>query len=173
MDSLYKIVVIDDELGILELYESFIPSDKYEVVKFEEPVKALEFILKEQNNIAFIISDLKMPEMDGFTLREKMLSEGVDIPFAMITGFYDKEMATKAMKLRICEFLEKPVHEEKVLELIENEASQRIESLEEDREMISEFLNETKPIILLYFLLFNIKQQSSNKPKTDFLIQSL
>ncbi len=147
MDSLYKIVVIDDELGILELYESFIPSDKYEVVKFEEPVKALEFILKEQNNIAFIISDLKMPEMDGFTLREKMLSEGVDIPFAMITGFYDKEMATKAMKLRICEFLEKPVHEEKVLELIENEASQRIESLEEDREMISEFLNETKPML--------------------------
>ena len=147
MSEKFTIVLIDDEANILDLYESFIDLEKYQVEKFEEPQKALDFIKENSTNIAMVISDFKMPEMNGFELREKMLEADHDMPFALVTGFYDKDMATKGMKLRICEFVEKPVEEKQIVALLESEAQGHIESILEDREMITEFLQETKPML--------------------------
>lgn len=147
MSQKFEIVLVDDELGILDLYESFIPKDVYSIQKFQNAPSALSYIEQHHSNICMIISDFKMPGMDGFELREKMNESDYDIPFALITGYYDKEMAKKGMKLRICEFFEKPVDEEKVLGVLNKEAQKRIESIKEDREMVSEFLQETKPML--------------------------
>ncbi len=147
MSQKYVIVLIDDEMGILDLYESFIPQDIYELQKFQNALEALEYIKANHTNICMIVSDFKMPGMNGFELREGINDFGYDIPFALITGYYDKEMAKEGMRLRICEFFEKPVDEAKVMGVLEREATKRIESIQEDREMISEFLQETKPML--------------------------
>jgi two-component system chemotaxis sensor kinase CheA len=147
MSDLFQIVFIDDETNILDLYLSFIPKDKFEVHAFSDPEEGLAYITENHAMIALVISDFKMPKLTGFDVRKKILENDLDIPFAMITGFYDKEMATEGMKLRISRFIEKPVEESAVLELLENEAQERIESINEDREMISEFLQETKPML--------------------------
>ncbi|MCR9204573.1 MAG: response regulator, partial [Halobacteriovoraceae bacterium] len=147
MSDLFQIVFIDDETNILEQYQSFIPKDKFEVHAFSDPEEGLAYINENHAMIALVISDFKMPKLTGFDVRKKILENDLDIPFAMITGFYDKEMATEGMKLRISRFIEKPVEESAVLELLENEAQERIESINEDREMISEFLQETKPML--------------------------
>ncbi len=147
MSEKFKVILIDDEENILELYESFVPEDKFESHSFVNPEEALKFIAENALSIALIISDFKMPELNGFEVREKLLEQDLDIPFAMVTGFYDKEMAAKGMKLRICRFVEKPVDEAQIVEILEKEAAERIESLLEDREMISEFLQETQPML--------------------------
>ncbi|CAM9920848.1 unnamed protein product, partial [Chrysoparadoxa australica] len=88
-----------------------------------------------------------MPDLTGFDVRKKMLENDLDIPFALVTGFYDKDMATEGMKLQIRRFIEKPVEEKVIKSLLAEEAQERIQSIMEDREMISEFLQETKPML--------------------------
>ncbi len=147
MSDIFKIVLIDDEENILELYESFVPEDQFDCIKFTDPKAAIEYVKVNSPTIALIISDFKMPEYNGFDVRRQLLENDIDTPFAMVTGFYDKEMATQGMKLRISRFVEKPVEESQIVELLENEAKEQIESIMEDREMITEFLQETKPML--------------------------
>lgn len=142
----YIIISVDDEEAILDYYKMIIPED-FEHHSFSNPEHALEFALENQNRLALMISDFKMPEMNGFELREKLLGGGVDCPFAMVTAFHDKEMAIEGMRLKIVKFLDKPVTDEQILNLISVDAADHIKSLDEDREMITEFLQETKPML--------------------------
>jgi two-component system chemotaxis sensor kinase CheA len=147
MSDKFQIVLIDDETNILDLYQSFIPEDRFDMAKFTDPEEAVNYIIENHSTIALVISDFKMPKLTGFDVRKKILDNDLDIPFAMVTGFYDKEMATEGMKLRISRFIEKPIEESVITELLNGEAQERIESINEDREMISEFLQETQPML--------------------------
>jgi len=147
MASKYKILFIDDDENILEVFESYVNHDDFDVETFNCAEKALEYIALHHQNIALVVSDFNMPGMNGFEFREKILETEQDIPFAVVTGFFNKKMAVEAMKLKICKFLEKPISEEEITVLIETQASLRIESLNEDREMVTEFLTETKPML--------------------------
>jgi len=146
MKTRYLIIVVDDEAAILDYYESAIP-DEYEVLKFTNPQSALCAAMANSNRLILVISDFKMPEENGFELREKLLANNIDCPFALVTAFYDKEMATEGMRLKIGRFLEKPILDEQILSLIDTEAKERMNSIEEDREMICEFLQETQPML--------------------------
>ena len=146
MKMKYLIIIVDDEAAILDYYESAIP-DEYEVQKFTNPKDAISFAISNSNRLILVISDFKMPQENGFEFREELLSKGIDCPFALVTAFYDKEMATEGMRLKIGRFLEKPILDEQILSLIDTDAKERIESIEEDREMISEFLQETRPML--------------------------
>ncbi len=146
MSAKYLIITVDDEAPILEYYSSVIP-EEYEVICFEDPNDALQAAIDNQNRLILVISDFKMPEENGFQFRERLLDNGIDCPFSLVTAFYDKDMATEGMRLKIGRFLEKPVRDEQIIELIETEAAERISSIEEDREMITEFLQETKPML--------------------------
>jgi two-component system, chemotaxis family, sensor kinase CheA len=143
----YKVVCIDDEEAILEVYSQLVPGLGYEYHGFSNPNNALAFIKSNQKQIVMVISDFKMPEMTGFDLREEMIQENIEIPFALVTGFYNKEMAVKGMKLKVVRFLEKPFTPEEVAELLEKEVKNRITFLEEDKEMVTEFLQETRPML--------------------------
>lgn len=148
MTMKFKVVFIDDEEAILNLYSSFLEESDFEFVGFSSPQDGLDFLKENSTNTALVISDFKMPEMDGFEVRSKMIEMGIDdIPFSLVTGFYDKEMAVQGMKLKVSSFIEKPVEEKQILDLINEEGKERIESILEDREMISEFLQETKPML--------------------------
>lgn len=147
MSEVFQVILIDDERSILDLYEGIISSKGFEPISFTKPEEALSYINENHGSIALVISDFKMPNITGLTIREKMLEGDYDIPFALITGFYNKEMASEGMKLRICRFIEKPVDELDVIQILEKEAQERIESILEDREMVSEFIQETRPML--------------------------
>lgn len=146
MSAKYLVIAVDDEVSILDYYKETIPED-YECQCFSSPNEAVQAAKENINRLIFIVSDFKMPEQNGFEFREKLLENGVDCPFALVTGYYDKDMATEGMRLKICSFLEKPVADEQILSLLESEGKQRITSIEEDREMVTEFLQETKPML--------------------------
>ncbi len=146
MSSKYLIIGLDDEASILDYYESVVP-EEYEFLKFTHPEDALEAAIENEKRLILVISDFKMPEENGFQFREKLLAQGIDCPFSLVTAFYDKDMATQGMRLKIRRFLEKPIQDEQILDLIETEAREKITSIEEDREMITEFLQETKPML--------------------------
>ena len=76
-----------------------------------------------------------------------MLEKGIEIPFAIFTAFYDKQMAADAMRLLVCEFISKPGNEEDFRAVIDREVNGRLESIKEEREMVQDFLDETSPML--------------------------
>ncbi|MDD0854199.1 chemotaxis protein CheW [Halobacteriovorax sp. GB3] len=147
MNSNYKIVCVDDEVEILSIYETALGDLPYEIVTFSDPNEASDYVAVHANDIVFIYSDFSMPQMDGFEFREKVLEAGGDIPFALVTGYYNKEMATRGMKLKIISFVEKPFNSDKLIELANESIPARQASLEEENEMIRSFVEESFPML--------------------------
>jgi two-component system chemotaxis sensor kinase CheA len=143
----YEIVCIDDETELLSLYEIELESLGHKVVTFSNPEEALSYVKENHTKIAFVVSDYKMPEMNGLEFRRRMVEEDLMTPFAMITGFYSKEMAVEGMELRVLRFVQKPFDSSEVIELIKTEGGKYIQNLEEEYEMIRSFVEESSPMI--------------------------
>jgi two-component system response regulator FixJ len=84
---------------------------------------------------ACLVTDLRMPDMSGVELLEKLREIGVSIPAVVITGHGDVPMAVAAMKAGAVDFIEKPFEDQALVEAIKRAASQLEESpaLIEDR----------------------------------------
>jgi signal transduction histidine kinase/DNA-binding response OmpR family regulator len=68
----YTFIVIDDDVNLLNLTSSVLKQENHDVLSFDRAYKALEVI--ENTNFDFIITDIQMPEMDGFSFIEKLKS---------------------------------------------------------------------------------------------------
>ena len=145
--SRWQVICIDDEKEILDIHREYLKTSGHEIIIFENPEKALKHIQAHHKKIIMIFSDFKMPEVNGFELRQKILDNAIDIPYAVITGFFDKKMAVEAMALRICQFVAKPVSEEILIEILQKESAPRILQLLEEEQMVKEFLQETSPML--------------------------
>ncbi|MFC3208979.1 response regulator FixJ [Aquamicrobium soli] len=77
---------------------------------------------------ACLITDLRMPDMSGVELLEKLKETGTSIPAVVITGHGDVPMAVAAMKAGAVDFIEKPFEDETLVEAIKRAASQLEES---------------------------------------------
>ncbi len=143
----YKIVCVDDENGILDLYKDILSDFSYDVHTFSNPVEAFTFIEKNNEEIVLVISDYKMPEMSGFELRQKTLDIGMKAPFCVITAFYEQDLVNEAISLSVCKLLSKPFSFEDVEGIVRDFIEDREKSLDEDRELVEGFLEETLPMV--------------------------
>lgn len=104
-----KILIVDDEVSIRVMLTRMIEPLNHEVATAEDGQAAYEMLASV--NYDLIISDLKMPRMDGLTLLEKIRGDSVDSAFIILTGHGDLPQALAAReRFNISNFLEKPVH---------------------------------------------------------------
>lgn len=107
--AMSKILIVDDEVSIRVLLTRIIEPLNHEVASAEDGQAAYDMI--RGGNFDLIISDLKMPRMDGLTLLEKIRGDSVDSAFIILTGHGDLPQALAAReKFNISNFLVKPVH---------------------------------------------------------------
>lgn len=107
--TMAKILIVDDEVSIRVMLTRMIESLNHEISTAEDGQDAYERIGGEAFDL--IISDLKMPRMDGLTLLEKIRGDGVDSAFIILTGHGDLPLAMKArQRFNISNFLVKPIH---------------------------------------------------------------
>jgi len=128
---LYKLILVDDESGQLEIMESIIADicPSFELKSFDNSIKALEYIRK--NSVDAVISDIRMPVMDGLQLSEQISKLKPEIVVAIISAYSDFEYAQRSIDFGVIGYLIKPVSISKITELmekIENILSQRAES---------------------------------------------
>ncbi len=105
MDRL-KILVVDDESRMRKLVGDFLSKNNYEVVEAEDGVQAVD-IFFEQNDIALIILDVMMPNMDGWQVC-KEIREYSKVPIIMLTARSDERDELLGFELGVDEYISKP-----------------------------------------------------------------
>ncbi|OYX34930.1 MAG: DNA-binding response regulator [Caulobacterales bacterium 32-69-10] len=90
------------------------------------------------NDRGCIVTDVRMPEMDGIALVEALRGIGCRIPVIVITGHADVPLAVRAMKAGVIDFIEKPFESDTILRAVRHALERSLESGLEDfrREMI-------------------------------------
>jgi len=113
-----KILIVDDEPDMLKLL-SMILREKtpYEVITTNNPIEAVE--LARRDDFDLVITDLKMPGLDGLQLLEEVKKKDEDIPVIIITAYGTIDAATEAIEKGGFDFITKPFKKEQILFTIE------------------------------------------------------
>jgi DNA-binding response OmpR family regulator len=100
-----KVLVIDDEQGIRALLDTLLRRKGYQVIVAESGQKGLECFHREHPDV--LVLDLKMPEMDGFTVLQQVRSLDPIIPVIILTGAGTAETEQRVRAMGVTEYVEK------------------------------------------------------------------
>ena len=101
-----KILVVDDESRMRKLVKDFLTKSNYEVIEAEDGAQAIDLFF-EQNDIALIILDVMMPNMDGWQVC-KEIREYSKVPIIMLTAKSDERDELQGFELGVDEYISKP-----------------------------------------------------------------
>ena len=112
------VLVVDDETAIRETLAQILGYEKYEVHKAASGPEALQVLAAKRVDV--ILLDVKMPEMDGFEVLDRMQEAGFEVPVIVISGHGTIETAVEAVKKGAYDFLEKPLDRSRLLVTLQN-----------------------------------------------------
>ena len=118
-----SILLVDDEEGIRKVLRIVLSDMGYRVLTAQNGVEAMRLFKEEIPPI--VLTDIKMPEMDGIELLRRIKKANPDTEVIMITGHGDMNLAIKSVKYEATDFVTKPINDE-VLEIALNRAQERI-----------------------------------------------
>lgn len=110
-----KVIFVDDEVDMLDIYKinfkEDVKSGKFDLHCFENGQQCYDYISQNSSDIEiiFLLSDIKMPVMDGFSLLTKIKKDFPKIEVFMGSAFGDQANMEKAKKLGATDFFVKPV----------------------------------------------------------------
>ena len=104
----FNILIIDDEKNIREGLSAALEMEGYNTVLAENGKQGLELFAK--GDIDLVITDLRMPEVTGEQVMQKILSENPGVPVIVLTGHGSIDSAVDAMRLGAYDFLTKPLN---------------------------------------------------------------
>ncbi len=111
-----KILVVDDEEIVRSTLKRALGRDGMVVTAASTAKEALEILKKER--IDLIITDVKMPEMDGITFLKTVKNDNIEVPVIVATGFATVEMTREALQAGAYNFITKPFEIEAVLSIV-------------------------------------------------------
>ncbi len=115
------VILVADDSSIIRNFVKDVFTENYEVVGCSNGREVADFISKNLNNVAVLLLDLNMPDINGFQVLEwfKVNNLFSKIPVSIISGADDKESIDKAFKYPICDMLQKPFERETVKAVVE------------------------------------------------------
>jgi two-component system response regulator AtoC len=103
-----KILVIDDDRSICETLELYLTEEGYEVVTAATGTEGLNKFVETSPDV--VILDIRLPDVDGFTVLEDLREEDENVKVIMITAYHDMESTINAMKSGAFDYIHKPVN---------------------------------------------------------------
>ncbi|MBR57976.1 MAG: DNA-binding response regulator [Myxococcales bacterium] len=116
------VLVVDDEVNLRKVLGTLLRRAGYSVRTAGDGIEALEVLSRE--SISVIVTDLKMPRMDGLALLKKIRSQRPDIPVILITAFGTVDRAVGAIKAGAFDFITKPFDRNEIKQIIAKAAQQ-------------------------------------------------
>ena len=113
-----KILVVDDEKAIRRSIKEILEFEKHAIDEAEDGQMALDMALK--NNYDIILSDIKMPKLDGIELLQKLIDNKVASAIIMMSGHGTIETAVDAVKNGAYDYLAKPIDLNRLLVSVRN-----------------------------------------------------
>jgi len=115
MSKAMKIAIVDDEKDMRQSISQWLALSGFDTETFASAEEALKGVSLDYPGI--VVSDIRMPGMDGMQLLRKLKSVDSTLPVIMITGHGDVPMAVEAMRIGAFDFLEKPFNPDRMTEL--------------------------------------------------------
>ncbi len=101
-----SLLVVDDELLIRDLLYDFFTGQGWSIAVAENGEKALQVM--KNRPIDIVLTDVRMPEMDGMALVSELRQHHPDIPVVIMTGFPSVDSAVGALRGRVFDYIIKP-----------------------------------------------------------------
>ncbi len=111
-----QVLIVDDEPNLRKILAAQLSRDGYEVMLAEDGEQGLTML--RENHIDLIVTDLKMPKVDGMELLRQALRESPDLPIVMITAHGTVDTAVEALKLGAFDYLTKPFDKDEVRQVV-------------------------------------------------------
>ena len=125
-----KILIIDDERSIRNSLKEILTDEGYETDVAEDGLQGCEMAEKEKYNAIFC--DIKMPNMDGIEVLDRLHESGVDAAIIMISGHGDIDTAVECIKKGAFDFIQKPLDLNRILITIKN-ATEKVSLVKETK----------------------------------------
>ncbi len=118
-----RIAIVDDELDMRQSISQWLALSGFDTETYGSAEDALKAVAPDYPGI--VVSDIKMPGMDGMAFLKRLMSVDSAIPVIMITGHGDVPMAVEAMRVGAFDFLEKPFNPDRMTELAKRASLRR------------------------------------------------
>lgn len=113
-----RILLVEDEVINQKIVANILKSDNYEVEVAPDGIVALMQIAKEKFDL--ILSDINMPNFDGYQLLDYINQNNINIPVVFMSGFTSEEDEIKGLKLGAVEYIKKPIDKDLLLLRLHN-----------------------------------------------------
>ena len=115
------ILVVDDEKNYRVVLSAFLSGEGYEMLTAESAQEALEAV--DSVDLDLVLTDMKMPVMDGIELLKQIKEKNPHLPVVMMTAYGTVEKAVEAMQLGAFNFIQKPFQNETLKQMVHNAVS--------------------------------------------------
>ena len=139
MSDKKRIMVVDNEEGLCRMMEAVLVDNGYAVKAYLRSFEAVEEFVAGQWDL--LITDIKMPGMDGLEVLQKVKAKDPAIPVIMVTAYATVEMSIQALRRGAYDMLTKPFEPEELLYRVKN-ALKHTQLLEENRELREELVGK-------------------------------
>ena len=123
MGRAMKVAIVDDEQDMRQSISQWLGLSGFETETYASAEEALKAIGPDWPGV--VVSDIKMPGMDGMAFLRKLIGLDSGLPVILITGHGDVPMAVEAMRLGAYDFLEKPFNPDRMTELAKRASQAR------------------------------------------------
>ena len=127
-----NVLIVDDEFGVREAFRMILKG-KHNLFIHSDGKDALESVRKNRIDVALL--DIKMPEMSGIEVLEKIKTIDPDIQAIMVTGYATLDTAVEAMRLGAFDYIYKPFDKDKVEELVSAGVKKKTQIIRDKKEL--------------------------------------
>ncbi len=167
-----KILIVDDEEKIRHILQIILEQKGYRTDQAADGEEALKLL--KTYHYSMVITDLKMPKMDGMSLLKHIKEIDPDYPVIVLTAYGSIESAVDALKAGALDYITKPFEEEKILMTVQRSArfSELVEEKRIHREELSESFDFSNIVAESQQMLQILKQAAmvARSPATTVLL---
>ena len=146
------VLIVDDEKNYLMVLSAFLSGEGYETLTADSAQQALEIV--ETADLDLVLTDMKMPTIDGIELLKRIKQNVPDLPVVMMTAYGTVEKAVEAIQLGAFNFILKPFQNETLKQIVDKavrtyrvlKENRRLVQALEDRYGFDNIIGKSKPM---------------------------